>query len=470
MTDPTRTAAVVLAAGTASRFGSPKLLARLGGRPVLQRVLDTLADSHLGEVIVVLGDAAEAVEQGIAWHGERRVRNPRPGDGLASSLRLGLSAVSPTMASALIVLGDQPLLRPDVVDALLAAGPRQAAIAIVPAYADDGGANPVLLLRQGFGLVDRLQGDQGLGAELARHSGSVLRVSVSGANPDIDTPGDLARLAEAAWADRVRANREQVDRLREVPDGRDFYGPVASIFRADPTRTDDLVLDLLLGEARSGETWLDVGAGAGRYALPLARRVRRVTAVDPSDGMLSALREIAAEHGIANVRTLQERWPMSDPPRADVVLIAHVGYDIEEIGTFVDALEAAARRLCVAVLMERQPASTIDPFWPPIHGEPRVSLPALPEFLELLEARGARPDVTYTARPPSRFVDFDELVTFARRQTWVAEGGEKDRRLLALLRERALETPDGWTLPAPEMRLGVVQWAPPVHRTAAKRR
>jgi len=470
LTDPTRTAAVVLAAGTASRFGSPKLLARLGGRPVLQRVLDTLAGAHLGEVIVVLGDAAEAVEQGIAWHGERRVRNPRPGDGLASSLRLGLSAVSPTMASALIVLGDQPLLRPDVVDALLAAGPRQAAIAIVPAYADDGGANPVLLLRQGFGLVDPLQGDQGLGAELARHSGSVLRVSVSGANPDVDTPGDLARLAEAAWADRVRANREQVDRLREVPDGRDFYGPVASIFRADPTRTDDLVLDLLLGEARSGETWLDVGAGAGRYALPLARRVRRVTAVDPSDGMLSALREIAAEHGIANVRTLQERWPMSDPPRADVVLIAHVGYDIEEIGTFVDALEAAARRLCVAVLMERQPASTIDPFWPPIHGEPRVSLPALPEFLELLAARGARADVTYAARPPSRFVDFDELVTFARRQTWVAEGGEKDRRLLALLRERALETPDGWTLPAPEMRLGVVQWAPPVHRTAAKRR
>ena len=470
MTDPARTAAVVLAAGTASRFGSPKLLARLGGRPVLQRVLDTLADSHLGEVIVVLGDAAEAVEEGIAWHGERRVRNPRPTDGLGSSLRLGLAAVSPTMASALIVLGDQPLLRPDVVDALLAAGPRQAAIAIVPAYADGGGANPVLLLRQGFGLVDPLQGDQGLGAELARHSGSVLRVPVPGANPDVDTPGDLARLAEAAWADRVRANREQVDRLREVPDGRDFYGPVASIFRADPTRTDDLVLDLLLGEARSGETWLDVGAGAGRYALPLARRVRRVIAVDPSEGMLSALREIAAEHGIANVRTRQERWPMSDPPRADVVLIAHVGYDVEEIGTFIEALEAAARRLCVAVLLERQPASTIDPFWPPIHGEPRVSLPALPEFLELLEARGARPDVTYTARPPSRFVDFDELVAFARRQTWVAEGGEKDRRLLALLRERALETPDGWTLPAPEMRLGVVQWAPPVHKTAAKRR
>jgi molybdenum cofactor cytidylyltransferase len=460
LTDPARTAAVVLAAGTASRFGSPKLLAHLGGRPVLQHVLDTLAGSALGEVIVVLGAAAEDVEAGIRWRGERRVRNARPTDGLSSSLRLGLAAVPASMGAALIVLGDQPLLRPDVVDALLSAASSPAALAIVPAYADGGGANPVLLLRPGFGLVDRLQGDQGLGAELAGHGGAVLRVPVSGANPDVDTPGDLARLAEAAWAGRVRANREQVDRLREVPDGRDFYGPVASIFRADPTRTDDLVLDLLLGEARSGETWLDVGAGAGRYALPLARRVRRVIAVDPSEGMLSALHEIAAEHGIANVRTLGERWPMSDPPRADVVLIAHVGYDIAEIGTFVDALEAAARRLCVAVLMERQPASTIDPFWPPIHGEPRVSLPALPEFLELLQARGARPDVTYTPRPPSRFADFDELLAFARRQTWVAEGGDKDHRLLALLRERALETPDGWTLPAPEMRQGAVRWAP----------
>ena len=220
------------------------------------------------------------------------------------------------------MLGDQPLPRRTSGRAA-AAAPSPAALAIVPTYADGGGANPVLLLRSGFGLVDRLQGDQGLGAELARQGGAVLRVPVPGANPDVDTPGDLARLAEAAWAERVRANREQVDRLREVPDGRDFYGPVASIFRADPTRSDDPVLALLLGEAHSGEMWLDVGAGAGRYALPLARRVRRDRG-GPVRGCFR-LREIVAEHGIANVRTLQERWPMSDPPRR-VVLIAHAGY------------------------------------------------------------------------------------------------------------------------------------------------
>ena len=52
------------------------------------------------------------------------------------------------------------------------------------------------------------------------------------------------------------------------------------------------------------------------------------------------------------------------------------------------------------------------------------------------------------------------MLSFARRQTWVAEGGAKDQRLVAALRERAVETADGWTLPAPDMRIGVVGWAP----------
>ena len=227
-----------------------------------------------------------------------------------------------------------------------------------------------------------------------------MRVGLPGGVPDVDTRDDLAALLEASWAERVRENREQVDRLREVPDGPDFYRSISSLFRADPMRTDDPVLDRLATEARPDETWLDVGAGAGRFALPIARRVREVVAVDPSERMLAALQEIAAEHGIANVRSILARWPMPDADRrADVVLIAHVGYDIEAIGPFVSALEAAARRRCLAVLMERQPASTIDPFWPIVHGEERVPLPALPEFIELLAARGREVSVTLPAAP-----------------------------------------------------------------------
>ena len=451
--------AVVLAAGAASRFGAPKMLAMLDGRPVLQGVLDTLVDANLDDVVVVLGADADTVEPGIAWRAERRVRNPRPEDGLASSLRIGLAAVEPAAKAAVIVLGDQPTIRPDVITALLAADPGGTAPAVLPAYASGGGANPVLLRRSAFQLADGLTGDQGLGRLLAELPG-VVRVPVAGFITDVDTPADLVALVEASWAGCVRANREQVDRLREVPDGPDFYGPISSLFRADPTRTDDEVLDRLALEARPDETWLDVGAGAGRFALPIARRVQGVVAIDPSERMLAALGEIAAEHGIGNVRAVLARWPMPDPPPADVALIAHVGYDVEAIGPFVATLEQAARRRCLAVLMERQPASTIDPFWPLVHGEPRVPLPALPQFLELLAARGARPEVTYLPRPAARYGTFDEVLAFARRQTWVAEGGEKDQRLVAALQERAVESADGWTLPAVEMRIGVVSWAP----------
>jgi molybdenum cofactor cytidylyltransferase len=460
LTDPTRTAAVVLAAGRATRFGSAKLLASLGDRPLLQRVLDTVAGARLGEVAVVLGEGAEQIEAAIVWRGERRVHNPHPEDGLSSSLRVGLAAVSPAMEAAFVVLGDQPLVRPDVLAALMAAAPPSDHVAVVPDYADGGGANPVLLRRPGFALIDGLVGDRGLGPLLGAMPERVTIVPVSGSNPDVDTRADLARLVEADWAARVVANREQVDRLREVPDGPDFYGPISMLFRADPLRTDDAVLDLLLAEALPEESWLDVGAGAGRFALPVARRVREVVALDPSAKMLETLAEIAAEHRIANVRTVLERWPMDDPPEADVALIAHVGYDVEAIGPFVEGLERAARRLCIAVLMERQPASTIDSFWPPVHGEARIGLPALPAFLSLLAARGASPDVTYLPRPPARYGTFDEVLAFARRQTWVLPDGEKDRRLLALLKERAIETDEGWTLAAPELRMGVVRWAP----------
>ena len=152
--------------------------------------------------------------------------------------------------------------------------------------------------------------------------------------------------------------------------------------------------------------------------------------------MLDALREIATEHGIDNVRTVETRWPpagSAPASRADVALIAHVSYDIEAIGPFVAAMEAAARRLCVAMLMERQPSSIADVCWPPVHGEDRVPLPALPEFVELLRARGRAPSIERLEREPRRFASRDELAGFLRRQLWIAPGGAADRRFQAAL-------------------------------------
>jgi hypothetical protein len=240
---------------------------------------------------------------------------------------------------------------------------------------------------------------------------------------------------------------------------------VSNLFVADPRRTGEPALDALLGIAAPDEVWLDIGAGAGRYALPLALRVREVVAVEPSGGMRRALRTGMDEHGIGNVRVVPGTWPdaldeLGDLPAVDVALIAHVAYDIERIGPFLDAMEVATRRRCIAVLTDRSPASVADPFWPLVHGEERVALPALPELVELLRARGQDPEVDIVERSPRTFDSVAALTAFLRRQLFIAEDGEKDVHFRAILPDHIVRRDGGWTLAErPTGTLGIVTWS-----------
>ena len=265
--------------------------------------------------------------------------------------------------------------------------------------------------------------------------------------------------ALADWAARVRANRDQAERLREVTESGDFYAPVAQIFRADPRRTEEPALDHLLSLVRPGETWLDIGAGGGRYALPLALATAEVIAVDPSAGMLEQLRGAMEEHGIDNVRVLHSRWPMATAPSADVAMIAHVGYDIEDLGPFLDAMEQAAQRLCVAILLAQSPAASAAPAFDAVHGEPRSLLPALPEFLALLLARGRLFETWLGERGAMSYGSPEMLLTYLRQQTFVSPGGPKDERLqryvASLPEEEGRITLSGSSVP-----LGIVCWRP----------
>jgi molybdenum cofactor cytidylyltransferase len=198
--------ALVLAAGASSRFGSPKLLAPLHGQPVLQHVLDALADAWLEDVVVVLGADADVIEHAIAWRAERRVVNPRPEDGLSSSLRVGLDAAVdvPRADAVLVLLGDQPAVRPDAISAVVAAAAAPGAAHaqfVRPRYPADPAPNPVLVRRSAWALAAGLDGDRGLGPLIAARPELVLEVPVTGANPDIDTPDDLAVVAAAPTED-----------------------------------------------------------------------------------------------------------------------------------------------------------------------------------------------------------------------------------------------------------------------------
>jgi len=278
--------------------------------------------------------------------------------------------------------------------------------------------------------------------------------------PDALSPGSEAALA--AWAARVRANRDQAERLREPTPGNDFYAPVAASFRADPRRTDEPVLNHLRTLVEPGETWLDIGAGGGRYALALALEARELIAVEPSEGMRAVLRQAMAEEGIANVTIHDSTWP--NPAlqiQADVAFISHVGYDIEDLGPFLERMEMSARRLCVAVLLAEAPAAPASLFWPGVHGESRELLPALPEFLVLQLARGRICEVRLFERPAPTYSTREQLITGMRQQLFIAAGGEKDCMLQDLI-DRIATSDDsgrlsiGWHA-AP---LGVVTWRP----------
>jgi molybdenum cofactor cytidylyltransferase len=204
-------AAVILAAGAGTRFGGGKARAQLDGRPLLAHVLAAVREAGIERVVVVLGrdarsvlDAVRKVEPAAL---ERVVVaiNPTPERGLATSLRLGFgpAIAAPPPAGVVVLLGDQPRVRADVLRDLCGAAVPAGAMAVVPHYSEDSAPNPVLLLRAGWPLVERLSGDRGLGRLLAADSARVVRVAVWGANPDIDTPADLAAAAALAQAARA---------------------------------------------------------------------------------------------------------------------------------------------------------------------------------------------------------------------------------------------------------------------------
>jgi len=188
-------AAVVLAAGAGSRFGGGKLLAALDGRPIVRHVVEAARAAGLEPIVVVVPPSGELDDLDLgAVH---RVTNPTPQEGLSSSVRLGLRELDgePDVTAAVILPGDQPLVRPDVIRRLIEAGTASSApLLIAPHYADDEAPNPILARRAAWRLADELVGDRGFGPLLADRPDLVQRIPVDGTNPDIDTKGDLARL------------------------------------------------------------------------------------------------------------------------------------------------------------------------------------------------------------------------------------------------------------------------------------
>ena len=197
-----RVAAIILAAGKSTRMGEAKQLLRLGEGTVLGRTIENVRRSaEVDEIVLVLGASAEAIRRQLPaslLEGLKVVVNPAYEQGMASSLRAGLSALDPQTGAALIVLADQPLVRPETLDQLAHQYRRTPAPIVIPSYKGVRG-NPVLLDRSVFAEVMALEGDTGCRAIFGNHPETVkLEVEDEGILLDIDNQEDYERLRAGA--------------------------------------------------------------------------------------------------------------------------------------------------------------------------------------------------------------------------------------------------------------------------------
>lgn len=190
-------AAVVLAAGRSSRMGQPKQLLRVGGRTVLECVLENVRCAGIEEIVLVLGCEAERIQREIsssAPDGAKVVLNPNYEQGMASSLRAGLEAVSEDASAALIVLGDQPFVRSETVRSIAEAAQNPESEIVIPAFCGKRG-NPVRIGRTLFAEAMALEGDTGCRALFAAHANAMKQIAVEdeGILLDLDNPDDYRK-------------------------------------------------------------------------------------------------------------------------------------------------------------------------------------------------------------------------------------------------------------------------------------
>jgi molybdenum cofactor cytidylyltransferase len=192
-----RIAAVVLAAGRSTRMGGPnKLLERIGARPLVRIAVEEALASRASEVIVVMGHQRTEVEKVLAGLPVRLVHNPDFADGLGTSLRAGIAAVSADADGAIVCLGDMPQVDASLIDRLIAAfDPDRGALVVVPTFEGKRG-NPVLWARRFFPDLMAIEGDVGARHLIGRYGEAAVEVPVDGkaAFVDIDTPQALVDL------------------------------------------------------------------------------------------------------------------------------------------------------------------------------------------------------------------------------------------------------------------------------------
>ena len=221
---------------------------------------------------------------------------------------------------------------------------------------------------------------------------------------------------------------------------------------------------------------LDVGAGCGALTLPLAGRLRRVTALEPAPAMAKALRDEAAIRGLANVDVVEAAWGEVHVAPHDLVLCAHVGELLRPAAAFLRDVSRAARRWAVLVRdAAPEPGEVRDKFffgelYPRLLGRPyETGCPNPGETIEHLGALGITPEVTPVRyRSDQPFDDLEDACAFWEEYLGLAPGAHR-QFLMNFLAERLVREGATWLAPYSKRAL-VIAWRVDGDRAALERR
>jgi molybdenum cofactor cytidylyltransferase len=191
-------AVVVLAAGMSSRFGTPKQLLAYHGKSLLWHTADVALQTGAWPVVVVVGANGVDVKKEIEGMRSEVVNNESWEEGIASSLRCGLTMVqkiNPGADGIIFMVCDQPYVTISLLDCLLKAQHETGLPIVASSYQNNLGT-PALFHKTFFGELMALKGDTGARNLIRQHEGLVTTVPFAKGGIDIDTRTDYEALLQ----------------------------------------------------------------------------------------------------------------------------------------------------------------------------------------------------------------------------------------------------------------------------------
>ncbi len=252
----------------------------------------------------------------------------------------------------------------------------------------------------------------------------------------------------AACVDAVDAQNLRVYGEQRKADP--WGAPFAHTFRFDPCRELDANLEIIASYVHPEDVLIDVGGGAGRLSLALARLCREVINVEPSPGMGEEFAASSAGAGITNAHLVQANWLEAEGIKGDIAISADVVYFVRDIVPVIEKLEAAPRRRVMITIWSVPPPYGPAKLFRLVYGEEQEVVPGHRQLLPVLWELGILPDIRVMPCPRRWDLEIpqtkEEAVELALQGRWLRPEDQPRarRQITAHFQELFAHSPEGY--------------------------